>query len=273
VDLDDELRKLFADERLDVRVRPEADRVIVTGARRIRRRRAGVVFGGGMLSMAAMLVAGTAFGVSGDAPHQVPLAVAADTSGPTITTTPPPATTSTTTAASVTTVESTARTTARPSSSKAKPTTTTSTPTSTLASVLAFGPTTVLGLRLGMTTDEAMATGLVKLNPMAPTAAGCIGYDWAGGAGTQPNALIFSSKYGLVRIGGRGDAATPEGIHDGSSAADVRVAYPLQTTPQGSNGDWVAPVPGNPNAHYWIIFSGSVVSDLRLELAVQDCDP
>jgi len=219
-----------------------------------------------------MLVAGTAFGVSGDAPHQVPVA-AADSSGPTTTTTPPPAAITTTAAAPVTTVESTAPTTARLSTSTSKPTTTTSTPTSSKASVLALGPTTVLGLRLGMTTDEAMATGLIKLNPMAPTAAGCVGYDWAGGAGTQPLALIFSPKYGLVRIGGRGDAATPEGIHDGSSAADVRVAYPFQTTPHSDNGDWVAPVPGNPNAHYWIIFSGSVVSDVRLELAVQDCDP
>ncbi|MFI9380987.1 hypothetical protein [Kutzneria sp. NPDC052558] len=273
MDLDDELRKLFADERLDVRVRPEADRVIVSGARRVRRRRAGVVFGGGMLSVATMLAAGTAFGVSGDAPQQTTLALT-DSARPSTTTTPPPATTTTTAAAPTTAADLPAPTATRLTTSKPKPTTTTPTPTSSKVAALAFGPTTVLGLRLGMSAAEAMATGLIRPNPMAPNAAGCVGYDWAGGVGAQPYALVFSPKDGLVRIGGLADAVTPEGIHDGSSAADVRVAYPLQTTPHAAgSGEWVAPAPGNPNAHYWILFSGSVVSDLRLELAVQDCDP
>ncbi|MFD2397755.1 hypothetical protein ACFSVJ_14720 [Prauserella oleivorans] len=35
-----ELRRLFGDERLDVRPAPDADRAIVSGARRRRRRRA-----------------------------------------------------------------------------------------------------------------------------------------------------------------------------------------------------------------------------------------
>ncbi|QUQ69889.1 hypothetical protein [Kutzneria sp. CA-103260] len=276
MDLDDELRKLFADDRLEVRVRPEADRAIVTGARRIRRRRAGVVFGGGMLSVVAMLVAGTAFGVGGDAPHQIPLAITADSSAPVSTTTPPPATTSTTAAAPTTAVESVAPTTARLSTTKPPPTTTTSMPPSTTKAkppvgALLFGPTTVNGLRLGMTVGEAIATGLVQSTPGPVDYAGCQGYKWSGRAPFGDYySLLFSPKYGLVRIGGIAEAETPEGIYAGSTDADVRAAYPTQSKSHIGD-DWVTPVPGNATEHYWFILSDHVVTELRLELATQDC--
>ena len=274
MDLDDELRKLFADDRLHVPVRPEADRVIVTGARRIRRRRAGVVFGGGMLSVATMLVAGTAFGVGGDAAPRTPLAAAAST-GLTTTTTPAPVSTTTSDAPAIS-VASPTTIVAMPPHTTPKATTTTFTPTPTKATAatqrLAFGPTAVGPLRLGMTVDEAMATGLIQANPAPATGVGCVVYDWAGHpAGTTTYALLFSPKYGLVRIGGRADAVTPEGIRDGSSEADVRAVYPYQAAPHNGSNEWVAPAPGNPNAHYWLLLSDHVVTDVRLELAVQDC--
>ncbi|GAA3431633.1 hypothetical protein [Kutzneria kofuensis] len=274
MDLDDELRKLFADDRLDVPVRPEADRVIVTGARRVRRRRAGVVFGGGMLSVATMLVAGTAFGVSGDAPQRTPLA-AAESSGLTTTTTPPPSSTTTTDAPRTTVVPPPA-TTEEPTHTTATSTTTTSSSTPTKAkppaNPLAFGPTTVGPLRLGMTVDEAEATGLIQANSEPQNAAGCLGYDWAGHpAAGYHYSLVFSPKYGLVRIGGRTNAETPEGIYDGSSEDDVRAVYPDQSKPHIGHDEWVTPVPGNPSAHYWLTLRNHLVTDIRLELASQDC--
>jgi hypothetical protein len=273
VDLDDELRKLFADDRLDVAVRPEADRVIVTGARRVRRRRSGVVFGGGMLSVATVLVAGTAFGVSGDAPPSTPLA-AAESSGLT-TTTPAPSSTTTTIERTITVAPPPVTTEAhKPTTTSSTPTTTTTTPTKAKppADPLAFGPTTVDQLRLGMSVDEAEATGLIQPNAEPENAAGCKGYDWFG----QPAApahysLLFSPKFGLVRIGGRAEAETPEGIYKGSSEEDVRAVYPDQAKPHMGRNEWVTPVPGNPSANYWLILSKHVVTEVRLELAAQDC--
>lgn len=274
MDLDDELRKLFADDRLDVPVRPEADRAVVSGARRARRRRAGVVFSGGMLTVATMVVAGTAFGVGGDAPAHAPLA-AAESSGLTTTTTPPPS--------STTAVIERTMTLAPPPATSTEPTHTTP-PTTTTASAapptkakpptnpLAFGPTTVGPLRLGISVDDAVATGLIQPNAVPADAAGCQGYDWTGQPGAPSHySLLFSPRYGLVRIGGRADAETPEGIYAGSAADDVRAVYPDQAKPHMGRNEWVTPVPGNPGANYWLVLSKNVVTDVRLELAVQDC--
>ncbi len=274
MDLDDELRKLFADERLDVRVRPEADRVIVTGARRIRRRRAGVVFGGGMLSVATMLVAGTAFGVSGDAPHQTIVAAATDSPAPTTTTTPAPVST-TTTVESTTTVVPTSPPAVRTTTTTPKSTTPTSTTTPSKvkppSGALMFGPTAVNGLHLGMTASEAVATGLLNATPGPVDYYGCQGYQWAGRAVFgEYYPLLFSPKLGLVKIGGIAEAETAEGIYAGSTDADVRAAYPTQSKSH-IGGDWVTPVPGNATEHYWFIISDHSVTQLRLELASQDC--
>jgi hypothetical protein len=274
VDIDDELRKLFADDRLSVPVRPEADGVIVTGARRVRRRRAGMVFGGGMLSAATVLVASTAFGVAGDSPPRVPLA-AAESSGLTTTTEPPSPSPST--IERITSVAPPPVTTERRTTTKPPPTTTTTTTTPTKAkpptTPLAFGPTAVGSLRLGMSIDEAVAAGVIQPGtpPPAPVA-GCQGYDWLGrSAAPSASPLLFSPTLGLVRIGGRVDAETPEGIYAGSSDEDVRAVYPNQAKSHTGANEWVAPVPGNPSANYWLVLSKHVVTDVRLELAAQDC--
>jgi hypothetical protein len=276
VDIDDELRKLFADDRLSVPVRPAADRVVVAGARRARRRRAHAVFGGGMLSVATVLAAGTAFGVAGDAPPRTPLA-AAESAGLTTTTpspSPSPSTIERTTSIAPPPVTAEKRTTTTP-----RPTTTptTSTPSKAKppATPLAFGPTTVGSLRLGMTIDEATAAGVIQPGTPPPGAvAGCQGYDWLGhSAAPAASSLLFSPTLGLVRIGGRVDAETPEGIYAGSSDEDVRAVYPTQSKAHTDADDWVAPVPGNPSANYWLVLSKHVVTEVRLELAAQDCYP
>jgi hypothetical protein len=134
-----------------------------------------------------------------------------------------------------------------------------------------FGPTIVNGLRLGMTAGEAVATGLVQATAGPVDAAGCQGYQWTGRApfGTY-YPLLFSPRYGLVRIGGIAEAETPEGIYAGSTDADVRAVYPAQARSHIGT-DYVTPVPGNPTAHYWFVLSNHVVTELRLELATQDC--
>jgi hypothetical protein len=229
------------------------------------------VLGGGVLSVATMLLAGTAFGVGGDAPPRQPVAVPESPAVTSSTTEPPP---TTTTVASTTRVVPPAVTT-----STLTRTTTTTTTTSTSATKLrppadrlAFGPTAVGGLRLGMTRDDAVATGLIQPNLTPVDAAGCQGYDWSGHANAPAQySVLFSPKYGLVQIGGRTDAVTPEGVYAGSSEAEVRALYPAQAQPHDGSLGWVTPVPGNPNARYWFVIADHMVADMRLELAVQDC--
>jgi hypothetical protein len=60
VDLDDELRRLFQDQRLDIPVKPGADHAVVTGARRVRRRRRALASAGSAFAVAALVAGGVA---------------------------------------------------------------------------------------------------------------------------------------------------------------------------------------------------------------------
>ncbi|HWO64846.1 MAG TPA: hypothetical protein VNO31_32890, partial [Umezawaea sp.] len=68
VDLDDELRRLFQDQRLDIPVKPGADHAVVTGARRVRRRRVALASAGSAFAVAALVAGGVALaGLGGTA--------------------------------------------------------------------------------------------------------------------------------------------------------------------------------------------------------------
>ncbi|MCX2731206.1 hypothetical protein OOZ19_13220 [Saccharopolyspora sp. NFXS83] len=73
-DLDDELHRMFADDRLDVRVRTGAEWSLVAGARRRRKRQTTVAAVGGALAM-TVLVGGGAVLVARPAPDPVRPAV------------------------------------------------------------------------------------------------------------------------------------------------------------------------------------------------------
>jgi hypothetical protein len=60
VDLDDELRRLFQDQRLDIPVKPGAEHAVVTGARRVRRRRTALAGAGSAFAVAALVAGGVA---------------------------------------------------------------------------------------------------------------------------------------------------------------------------------------------------------------------
>ncbi|MET1076288.1 MAG: hypothetical protein ABWY11_26835, partial [Umezawaea sp.] len=60
MDLDDELRRLFRDERLDIQVKPGADQAVVTGARKVRRKRMMLASAGGTFAVAALVAGGIA---------------------------------------------------------------------------------------------------------------------------------------------------------------------------------------------------------------------
>jgi len=60
VDLDDELRRLFQDQRLDIPVKAGADDAVVTGARRVRRNRRMLASAGSAFAVAALVAGGIA---------------------------------------------------------------------------------------------------------------------------------------------------------------------------------------------------------------------
>jgi len=68
VDLDDELRRLFQDDRLEIQVKPGADAAMVTGARRVRRRRVALASAASTLAVATVVAGGVALsGIAGSA--------------------------------------------------------------------------------------------------------------------------------------------------------------------------------------------------------------
>ncbi|MEO6081494.1 MAG: hypothetical protein ABIQ18_00100 [Umezawaea sp.] len=72
MDLDDELRRLFQDQRLDIPVRPGADEALVTGARRVRRRRIALASAGSTFAVAALVAGGIALSGLGGASSMPP---------------------------------------------------------------------------------------------------------------------------------------------------------------------------------------------------------
>jgi hypothetical protein len=72
VDLDDELRRLFQDQRLDIPVRPGADEAVVAGARRVRRNRIALASAGSTFAVAALVAGGIALSGLGGASSMPP---------------------------------------------------------------------------------------------------------------------------------------------------------------------------------------------------------
>ncbi|PRY45992.1 hypothetical protein [Umezawaea tangerina] len=130
MDLDDELRRLFRDERLDIQVRSGADQAVVTGARRVRRKRMMLASAGGTFAVAALVAGGIALaGVGGG--------VSMEPAGPVLTTT----------------------TSSRPAQEESSP----KNPQAPTSGQVGYGK-----LHLGMSEADALATGLLTPGPDDP---------------------------------------------------------------------------------------------------------
>ncbi len=177
--------------------------------------------------------------------------------------------------------------TAAPNPTPSSSTTTAPAPTgsSPAASPTASSETPVLGpqgfgaLVLGQKLDAALATGLVGKTATRPAMCGAEGETARiGAAGTvakndSAGQLFFTGKLGLVAIYAFGDVRTPQGIHIGSTYADVKKVYPDWTpiASEGPEGRGHARISENPAAHYRIaIYHGKVIQ-LSLDLNNQDC--
>ncbi len=266
MNLDDELRRLFNDdERLDLPLRDDAVKSVVAGARRVRRRRLTAITASGALVVAALAGTTVALAKVG-APQTLPavgqetvvstssLSMPAPADPRTADQPSPPGTASKTIVHSTTTTSRSA---------------TTTTPTKPKVPI---GPSGYGGLALGMTAEKAEATGMIVRNSDPMSSAGCVGYDYKGSPNQPAHySVLISPTLGVVRIAGRADSVTPEGLWTGAPEAELKRLYPTRSDTHGVTGEWVAAVPDNAEAQYWIIVRNQSVAEIRIELKTQDC--
>jgi hypothetical protein len=250
-DLEDSLKRLFQDSRLDMRVAPAAAEKVVRGARRVRRRRVALISSVGVMSLAVL--AGGTFLLARPAPQPTEVATQP---------TDLPITTTTTTAPTELATVAPPPPTLAPTSTTKVQEPATSRPAAELPAAPTgrtdLGPTGFGGYQLGMTESQLGATGQApEATPAGQSS--CVTYRIKG----MPDAstLTVSKRYGLVTITLSADATTPQGITIGSTEDQVRATY--RTTP--------ATVPQNPNAEYRFRFTAGKVSEITLAAKTSDC--
>ena len=255
--VDDELRRLFADERLDLPVSRDADAAVVAGARRRRRNRMALATAGGVVPVLAIVFAGAT--LSGLV-HPTGRVSAA---GPVLSTT--------------------------------AVTTTSPTPVTTPTQVdpmTVLGPYGVADLRLGMSWKQALDSGELRQSA-AVSSAGCLRYtvliepiekptgapnlpatttDAPGSAVPMDVAEVVVSVHdGVVQVIAGPRLRTPEGIGVGSTRDALADAYPeLDLPTRGGTGS--VGVLDNPQAVYVFNLSGTgTVTSFSLRMAKSSC--
>ncbi|HET8602845.1 MAG TPA: hypothetical protein VFM09_02885 [Marmoricola sp.] len=130
-----------------------------------------------------------------------------------------------------------------------------------------LGPDGYRGLRLGMDAAQVRATGDATV-PRVP-ASGCAGIRLTDRP-RRPHRVdgYLSARYGLVAVYARSDMATPEGIHPGSTFAQVRKAYPDGKL--SVDGYWIVPL-GHGTAYEFGIGGHHAVGEMAVMRLRQDC--
>jgi len=273
MDLDDELRQLFADERLEVPVRPGADDVIVAGARRVRRRRITAVAASGALAVVAVVAAGIV--LAGGNPDAMPPANRYKNS---------PTSTTTTTTTNSSTQPSTAQSAPQgttggkqnpPAAQEDEENPDPPPPTVDPPPQLDYpvlGPTGFDALQLGQSQADAEATGMVGVST------GQYGDDCS-----EYQLLVGGEHVGLVYFRGNGLVAimpftsqTPEGVGPGWTVQQAAAVYPdLDVEFALANRYAIVSVPGNSAATFRLLVDTGVDEIVRatMQTASQPCFP
>ncbi|MFS8100300.1 hypothetical protein LFM09_24530 [Lentzea alba] len=261
-DFDDELRRLFSDDRLDVQVTSDATDAVVRGADRRRRRRNAVT-----ATFALVALVGAGVGLSQLRPPSD------DTAGPLLPTssstasaTPPPSASTYTSTVTVTVDPPTAGTgtpnppggNTTPKSSSKSSTAKPPPPTPEAA------PPVWSKLSLGMSYDDAMATGELG-NAGAGTNENCRYHGLKPGNGYVD--VYISLITGIVRINLPDSGKTSKGIGAGSTVADAKAAYPTATQ---NGSQLVVPVIGTPQWKYVFETNGTNVTAVYMRVAADD---
>lgn len=131
-----------------------------------------------------------------------------------------------------------------------------------------LGPTGLGALKLGMTADQAYATGVVA-KPI-----GSKGCDLRAVLATGKGVVRFDESDRVSAIPAMGDTATPEGIRLGSTVKQLMAAYPgYRAVDRNMEADdrGYTDVPGNEHAHYRVEARHGVVISLTLEAEKHGC--
>ncbi|MGW3960285.1 hypothetical protein ACWED2_10725 [Amycolatopsis sp. NPDC005003] len=267
-ELEQRLRALFADERLDLPPPPDAGTVIVTGARRRRRRRHAVQAVAGVAAAAVAVAGGlTVFRVhteDGTAAMSAP-GTGASTKPPENLTQGRPPEPSTPGPTGTQSIQASAP---PGSSTSTPPRRPSATPApSTLADVTS-GPLLAADgfgkLKLGMSEADVAAQKVTLSDPRA--GAGCTVYK-AQGAGVPVSASVVISKAaGLVVVTPDVAAHTAEGIGAGSTKDQILAAYPAAKAEAGG-----VVAPAGTAAEYRFRLGETGVVQTSLTSAAQDC--
>lgn len=134
-------------------------------------------------------------------------------------------------------------------------------------------PAHVGKLDVGMSLNDAKATGLISFKPgaIASDPTGCSYATWVGHPGD--NGITFNGRYGIRAIQGIAQQHTPEGIRIGSTLSATKKAYPdlhfrdPDTTgnPNPQTGSAFADPKPNDGAHYRFALKNGKVTEVGLE--------
>ncbi|MBP2707503.1 hypothetical protein JOL79_27340 [Microbispora sp. RL4-1S] len=131
-----------------------------------------------------------------------------------------------------------------------------------------LGPYGYGAVKLGMTVKQAKATGDVVKK--MPGGGGCSGWDLKKFPTPKNSVGIYiSPNVGLAAIFAAKGMKTPEGIKIGSTAHQLKAAYPH--IKKDIHGFYVITVPTNKKAYYTFTVSHSKVTEYGIALKKQDC--
>ncbi|WP_345572529.1 hypothetical protein [Nonomuraea rosea] len=123
-------------------------------------------------------------------------------------------------------------------------------------------------VKLGMTAKQATATGAVAKK--MPGGGGCSGWDLKKFPTPKDSVGIYiSPRVGLAAIFAQKGMQTPEGIKIGSTAKQLKAAYPH--IKQDVHDYYVIKVPGNKKAYYSFGVTRGKVTEYGIALYKQDC--
>jgi len=152
------------------------------------------------------------------------------------------------------------------------------TPSASAGVLAKLGPNGVGALSLGISKTDATATGIVT--GVTGTTGSCGQVSDGRLIDSLPASdedvdgrLYFSTNTGkLVMIAANAAVTTPQGIHLGSTPAQVKKAYPSWKGDEGaSQGLGYVKVPNNAQAVFRIYIDRGHVTELTLQAADQDC--
>ncbi|MER7133601.1 hypothetical protein [Streptosporangium saharense] len=131
-----------------------------------------------------------------------------------------------------------------------------------------LGPYGYGAVKLGMTVTQAKKTGDVVKK--LPGDGGCSGWDLKNFPTPKDAVGVYiSPNVGLAAIFAAKGMRTPEGIGIGSTAKQVKTAYPQIR--KDAHGFYVITVPGNKKAYYTFGVTHGKVTEYGIALNKQDC--